>query len=196
MYRSQDQVYLKESYEALKSTLPPDDLKIAWKAFLKQVYLEDLYLYFRTISPSPVDYYRGNILSQNVIVLDSFRSNDVILLTFIKSLISKLNLDYNNFYVTSFYKYSEMTEKQAADGLFREIDIIKPDQIFLFSASQLAQVEISKNKSTLTYVTDPNHVRFIEEIKLKKDPSNDELNLSNQYRTQIWANLRNLMRFQ
>lgn len=197
MYRSQDKTYLKKMYDTLKASVPAHDFSTVWDTFLKQTYLEDLNVYFRALTTEPIDYYRGNVSSKTVIVIESLRDEHLFLVDFIKNLIKNINLDYNNFYVTSLLKHSSISQAQAADALSRELDVLKPEQVFLLSQDlNIFSIIQLKPYISSSFIVNPDHIAFIEQIKKAVGPSDAELNLAQQYRIEIWDKLKNLMMYQ
>jgi len=200
MYKSQDKAYLKQAHDAILQTVPADQAKELWEIFLKQIYIEDLNIYYRTLSKEPIDYYRGNLASKNVLVFHNLRKDSVYMIEFLKDLLKSLHLDYNNYYVTSLFKANNMSVTTAIDCLSKELNVIKPDQVFVFSFVQevepICRAMTSSFGSSVEYhLINPNDILYLINLKKQSSLSVDDQLILQDTRKRLWDSLKNLMKY-
>lgn len=193
-YRFNDAGFMKPKKEYLYEN--DEDPDYSWGFFRKNVYLDDLFEYTRSLYPNnEIEKGSGNLNTNIVFVVDSMKSKGT--LDLLRLVLSKVNIKFTDIYVTSYFKVPTNTGRTATidDLLSREIKAIKPKAVFSIGdygikadGFDLSMIDID----TVDKITSMDK-QFNK--SLVKDLSEDEQDELKKYKSAFFKCIKYLIRF-
>ena len=129
MYKSQNKEALNNFKEFLKDNVEDDQAQYGWSFFYKHLFVDDLNKYVRLKSNNAViEVGYGDFNSSVAFVLNSMTDSKYI--GFLRPLLDKLNMDFNNIYFTSYTKTNVFNKELFDEAIGLELKCIAPQIVF------------------------------------------------------------------
>lgn len=181
MYRSADKKKIDDFREYCKNN-KLDDAANAYRNYIVNLYINDLYSYMREKTGETVKVSYGNCTA-DVVILMPDEDRDAIKLS--KMICSKIKVDYYDTYIAITNKVSNNHQKLNTEILLRELKIIKPKVIInfdkYFSSNDYNVVNLDINN-------------YIDATKLsaKENKTEEENKIIEKFKTTLITNIKQI----
>jgi len=188
LYRTEDQDLLSSTKEFL--IRHAKDPQLCWKAIRRYLYLDDLHRHAIAVARGEsIEWGYGNLLAKLILVFPSLGNANRI--AFFKRIISPMDLDFNQIYITSYQKGSALDSPNSIRLLSKEIEAILPSAVVCFGDMPVP------SGSFKTIAFPDAEIEYLQLLMKENDkgirPSEDpELKRA---KSKFWIQIRNIIPF-
>lgn len=187
IYKSQQKESLEEFKDYLKDGVDVEEARYAWNYFNKHLYIDDLNTYLRLKLNKAVEVSYGDYNADIAFVLKSMGDSRHV--EFFKTMFSKLNMDFNDIYFTSYSKHTVLYKEAYDEVIALELKAIKPKIVY-----SIGDYNIQANDFELVVIDRNNFDRMLD-LSERTDLTEPETTELSELKKTLWSQIKSIIKY-